>query len=238
MLSAAAVCRHVLLRVHRAAVAHRHPAADDPVDEPEPDHADGQPRDDDADAERRDDEQHAESDPEQPVPERPDLPAEVRLEPGATRLAAFHVVEDDRDDRRPAGEEGADHRGGAEQAGEQTEGVQRIDRLRPGDERARRLLHVTYCTRSPRAARLQPTNVSRERPKLLLGDLAAEARHPKDVEPVARPAGASSRAGSRAEAAAEIRRPRRMNRPDEAERRGATLEPSPIAWSLRTVFRS
>ena len=73
---------------------------------------------------------HAEHDPQQAKPERADLPAEMRLEPGAARLAALHVIEDDGDDRRPAGEERADDGCGAEDAGEQAERVQRVDHLR------------------------------------------------------------------------------------------------------------
>ena len=119
------------LRVHRAAVAQRHPAANDPVDEPESHERHRQPGDEDADAERDDDEEHAERDPQQPEPERADLPAEVRLQPGAARFAPLHVVQDDRDDRRPAGEERADDGRGAEDAGEQAERVQRVDDLRP-----------------------------------------------------------------------------------------------------------
>src|SRR6185503_8279097 len=119
------------------------PAANDSVDEPEAYEPHRQPRDEKADAKRRDDEYHTERDPEQPEPERPNLPAKVRLEPGAARLAALHVVQNDSDDGRPAGKEGSDHRRGAEDAGEQAEGVQPVDELCPTHERRRRrrLLH-------------------------------------------------------------------------------------------------
>ena len=51
----------------------------------------------------------------------------MRLQPGAAGVAALHVVQDHRDERRPADEERADHRGGAEDAGQQAERVQAVD---------------------------------------------------------------------------------------------------------------
>ena len=116
------------LHVHRAAVQEPEPAARDPVDEPDADDAERQPGDEHADAEGEDDEQHAERHPQQAEPERADLPAEVRLEPRAAGVAPLHVVEDDGDDRGPAGEEGADHRGRRHDAHEQADRVQRVDR--------------------------------------------------------------------------------------------------------------
>src|SRR2546426_10803578 len=123
------------LRVHRPVVIQRHPAANNPVDEPEAHEGDRNPRDQDADAKCHEHKEDAERDPQQPEPERPDLPSEVRLEPRAARLAPLHVVHNHRDDRRPAGEEGADHARGAEDAGKQAERVQRVDGLRPRHER-------------------------------------------------------------------------------------------------------
>ena len=60
----------------------------------------------------------------------------MRLQPGAARLAPLYIVEDDSDDRRPAGEKRADHRRGPEDSREQAERVERIDDLRPSYERA------------------------------------------------------------------------------------------------------
>ena len=75
------------------------------------------------------------SSPEEAPPERADLPAEVRFEPGAACLAPLHVVQDDGDDGRPADEEGAHHAGGADDAGEQAQGMERVDRVRPLEQR-------------------------------------------------------------------------------------------------------
>mgnify|MGYP003380801353 CR=1 FL=1 len=56
-----------------------------------------------------------------------DRPGEVRLEPGAASLVALHVIDDDRDDGRPAEEKGTQHAGGAEGPQRQAQRVQRID---------------------------------------------------------------------------------------------------------------
>src|SRR5439155_3259521 len=102
---------HRGLSVRRAMIDQPQPALRDPVDEPQPDDTERQPRDENADAERGHHEEQAQRDPQEPEPERPDLPAEVGLEPGAARLAPLHIVQDDGDDRGPASEEGA-HDGG------------------------------------------------------------------------------------------------------------------------------
>ena len=91
------------LRVHRLAVVQGKPAPDNPINEPEPHNGHWQPRDEDANAERPEDEEKAERDPQQSEPERPDLPSEVRLQPAAPHFAPLHVVQNDRDDGRPAG---------------------------------------------------------------------------------------------------------------------------------------
>src|SRR5262249_2638316 len=114
----------------------REPSANDAVDEPEADDRHRQPGDQDAKAERADHEQGTKPDPEEAEPERANLPAEVRFEPRATRLAALYIVQDHRDDRRPAGQKGADHRRRGENSGQQAEGVERVNDLCPRDERA------------------------------------------------------------------------------------------------------
>src|SRR5690606_20339093 len=81
--------------VHALARAQPHPAARDAVDEPDGHGNHRDPDDDESDAEREDDKHCAERDPQQAVPERADLPDEVRLEPGAAHLAALQVVDDD-----------------------------------------------------------------------------------------------------------------------------------------------
>ena len=72
------------LRVHRPAAVKRHPAPNNPVDEPDAHEGDGQPRDQDADPKRHQDKENAERDPQQSEPERPDLPSKVRLQPRAS----------------------------------------------------------------------------------------------------------------------------------------------------------
>src|SRR6185369_11778319 len=66
------------------------PALDDPVDDPDRVRGEDEPAD------------HG---PEQPPPEGADLPAEVRLEPGAFRLVALHVVDHDGHDPGDSHEE-------------------------------------------------------------------------------------------------------------------------------------
>src|SRR5262245_40402438 len=78
------------LRVHRPVLTKRQPPAHDPVDEPDAHRDERHPRDDDADAECEDDEEHAKRDPQQAVPERANLPAEMRFEPRAANVAALH----------------------------------------------------------------------------------------------------------------------------------------------------
>src|SRR5690606_896684 len=79
-----------------------------------------------------------EGDPQQAVPERADLPDEVRLEPGAAHLAALQVVDDDGGNRRPSEEERADDRGRGDEADDQARGVQRVDGRGPADELVQR----------------------------------------------------------------------------------------------------
>ena len=49
-------------------------------------------------------------------------------------LAPLHVVDDDSDNRRPAGQERAEHRCHANNADEQAESMERVDRLGLGDQ--------------------------------------------------------------------------------------------------------
>src|SRR5262249_8775317 len=127
------------LCVHRSAIVQPEPAARDPIDEPEPDHAERQPGDEQADAERGHDEERAERYPQQPEPERADLPPEVRLEPRTARLAPLYVVQDDGDDRRPAREEREDNGGGGDDARDEADGVQGVDDVGQPHDRVSRL---------------------------------------------------------------------------------------------------
>src|SRR4029453_14223681 len=111
----------------------------DPIDEPEPDHPERQPGDEQAQAERGHHEEPAERHPQHPEPERTDLPPEGRLEPRAARLASLHVVQDDGDDRGPAGEEHEDDGGGGDDSRDEAEGVQAVDDVRQGHDRPGRL---------------------------------------------------------------------------------------------------
>src|SRR5262245_58345646 len=127
------------LLVHRPAVDQPEPAARDPIDEPQPHDAERHPGYEQAHAQRGHHEEHAERHPQLPVPERADLPPEVRFEPRPARLAPLHVVEDDGDDRRPAGEERTDEGGGGDHSRDQAEGVQAVDHVCQGNQRLLRL---------------------------------------------------------------------------------------------------
>ena len=58
----------------------------------------------------------------------------MRVEPGTASFAPLDVVQNDRDDRRPAGKECADHRGRADDAGKQAERMEDVHDLRPSDK--------------------------------------------------------------------------------------------------------
>jgi len=120
--------------VHCPTIAKSNPATNDPVHKPESDESDREPHEDEADPKGRHDEHHAKGDPEQAEPERSDLPAKVRFKPGATSLVPLDVVQNDRDDRRPASEKCTDHRSRAEDAGQQAERMKGVYDLCPGDE--------------------------------------------------------------------------------------------------------
>jgi hypothetical protein len=125
---------HSLLHVHWASIVKSDPAADDAIHEPESDQTDWEPHEEEADSQGRDDEGPAEGDPEQSKPERSDLPAKVRVKPGVASLAPLDIVQNDGDDRRPAGEECADYRGRANDASQQAERVKGVHDLCPGDQ--------------------------------------------------------------------------------------------------------
>jgi hypothetical protein len=127
-------------QVHRPTATERQPAANDSVHEPDADDRERQPGDENADAEGQDDEKDAETDPQQSVPEGPNLPQEMRFEPRPANLTAFHIVQDHRDNRRPPGQKRAEDGGGAEDPDEQAQRVERVDGLRPAVEGARRLV--------------------------------------------------------------------------------------------------
>ena len=120
--------------MHGVPVAQSYPATNDTIDEPEPDQRDWEPDEEKADPKGRDDEDHAKGHPQQPKPERANLPAKMRFKPGPTNLASFDVVENHCDDRWPTGEKCADHRGRANDAGQQAERVEGVDDLCPGDQ--------------------------------------------------------------------------------------------------------
>ena len=114
---------------HRLAVLEPQPAACDAVDRPDAEQAETDDPDRESDQHDREHRADDEDDdrPQHRPPERADLPREVRVEPGPAHLAAFHIVDDDRDDRRPAEEKRSDHRRGAECADDEAERVQRVD---------------------------------------------------------------------------------------------------------------
>src|SRR5436309_15537842 len=90
------------LNVHWPALVTRKPSTHNPIDEPDGEDAERHPCHQNADTKSEDDEQDTETHPEQPEPERSDLPAEMRLEPRPARFAPLQIIQDDRDDRRPA----------------------------------------------------------------------------------------------------------------------------------------
>src|SRR5262249_11109864 len=128
------------LVVHRAMIAQAHPALRVAVDHPERDG--GEDREGDRDADQRDEEQPGDRNPEYREPEGADLPAVVRLRPGATRVAALHVVQDHRSDRRHAPDEAPDYRRGADERHHDREAVEGVDQPGDAQHRGRRLAAV------------------------------------------------------------------------------------------------
>ena len=88
--------------VHWPSIAKSDTAANDAIHEPKSDQSDREPHEEEANPKCRDDEDPTEGYPEQSKPERSDLPAKVRFQPGAASLALLDVVQNDRNDRRPA----------------------------------------------------------------------------------------------------------------------------------------
>ena len=128
--------------IHRPVAAKGYPAPNDPVHKPEPDQDHRQPCDEDTDPKGQDGEGYTERDPEQSEPECSDLPSKVRFEPCTSCLASLEVVQNDRDDRRPAGEERSYHGCSPDDTGQQAERMQRVHNVSPGDEGIRRSLHA------------------------------------------------------------------------------------------------
>lgn len=122
--------------LHRLSCAETYPTPGNAVDEPDRNECERQPDDDDPQPERQHEEQEARNHPEQAVPEGPNLPAEVRLEPGAANVAALHVVEDHGHERRPTREECADDGRSPHDARRDTKRVQAVDHSRPAHVRA------------------------------------------------------------------------------------------------------
>ncbi len=112
---------HSRSHVHWPTVAKSDPAANDAIHKPQSDQRNREPHEEEADPKGRDDEGPAEGHPEQPKPKRTDLPAKVRFKPRASSVAPLDVVQNDCNDRRPTGQECADHRGSANDAGQQAE---------------------------------------------------------------------------------------------------------------------
>src|SRR5262249_38193037 len=123
--------------VHRPPITEREPAPHDPVNEPEADDRQREPGDENTDSECCDDEEQTEANPEQPVPECPNLPPEVRLEPRTAHVSTLHVVQYNRNQRRPSGQERPEDCRGPDDARDQAEPMQRINRLGPIEQWAR-----------------------------------------------------------------------------------------------------
>ena len=114
-----------------------HPAFCDPVDRPDAKQEESNRPDAEADhhqRQRQPGEEH-QARPQHRIPERPDLPGEVRVEPRPPGIAALHVVDDHGNDRRPAENERSDDGGRTEGADGKTDGVQRVGQLQRADER-------------------------------------------------------------------------------------------------------
>lgn len=109
--------------IHRPTIAKSYPATNDAIHKPEAHQRDREPHKEKPDSQGRDGEGSAEGDPEQSKPEGSDLPAKMRVKPGTASFAPLDVVEDDRDDRWPAGEKCPDHGSRANDTGQQAECV-------------------------------------------------------------------------------------------------------------------
>ncbi len=120
-----------------APAVEREPAADHPIADPHADDRDGQPihqyANDRNDEQQRDQQrQHA---PQHGPPKGPDLPTEVAFEVGSAHIAALHIVEDHRDDRRQTEDEGADDGRRSGNADHDGKRVQTVDQVSQIDQR-------------------------------------------------------------------------------------------------------
>src|SRR5690606_3471766 len=93
--------------VHRFVIAEAEPTACDSIDQPERQCDENRRTDDDTHDGK--DKDGADRRPEQREPEGPNLPAIVRLGPGAARVAPLDIVQDDRRDRWDAAQEAAQY---------------------------------------------------------------------------------------------------------------------------------
>src|SRR5215475_15581770 len=120
------------LLIHRLSIPQRQPSASDPVNGPHAGREKNRQRKRNA---YQGNEQHAaDHTPEERKPERPDLPAKVRLEVAASRFSSLYIVDDDGNDRRYAKHEGTDNSRGGCYADQQAQRVQGIDTMGNGDE--------------------------------------------------------------------------------------------------------
>ncbi|MEY5012927.1 MAG: hypothetical protein RLY69_642 [Verrucomicrobiota bacterium] len=95
----------------RLAFIEGEPPANDSIDRPNPkdkksDHPCGKAHEHEHQHERN---QSNKACPCEGVPKSMDLPLEVGLKPGAACFGAFHIIDDDRNDRRPTEEKTSDH---------------------------------------------------------------------------------------------------------------------------------
>src|ERR1044071_9103311 len=118
--------------IHRLAVTQRQPAAPHSIDRPNA--RAEEDRDPERNANNSNEQQSAGQAPKKRKPERPDLPAKMRFQKSPARLAALHVIDDNGNDRRQAKNKRADDRRRGRDADHKTQRVQRVNRMRDGDE--------------------------------------------------------------------------------------------------------
>src|SRR5262247_2966641 len=120
------------LLIHRLSIPQRQPPASDPIDSPQAGREKNRQRKRNA---HDSNEQHAaDHTPEERKPERPDLPAKVRLEVAASRFSSLYIVDDDGNERRHAKDEGTDNSRGSCYADQQAQRVQGIDTMGNSNE--------------------------------------------------------------------------------------------------------
>src|SRR5262245_20150313 len=126
----------LFLFIHRLSIPQRQPPASDPIDGPHAGREKNRQRKRNA---HDSNEQHAaDHTPEERKPERPDLPAKVRLEVAASRFSSLYIVDDDGNDRRHAKDEGTDNSRGGCYTDQQAQRVQGIDTMGNSNEARRR----------------------------------------------------------------------------------------------------